>query len=237
MTTIAFRPPTGPHAGARGPAFGLGISLLVHAGVLAWLMHALAPLSTNPADDKPAARMQIRLETARPVQPTAPAAAAPAEPASVRPAAPARPVTRPVTRPALRPHPRADAPASASAAAPARASETPDVITSRRTNAPDLFAVPQAAPSEPSTGPDGGPIVDLDAARREARRIAREGSRNLVSLPARKPVTDPNEGRPADVDPLEKARRSDCKSAYAGLGLLAVIPLAKDAITGTGCKW
>jgi hypothetical protein len=231
MTTIALRPPTGPHAGARGPAFGLGISLLVHAGVLAWLMHALAPLTTNPADEKPAAPMQIRLETAHPVQSETPAAAAPAEPASVRPAAPARPVSRP----ALRPRPRADAPASASA--PARASETPDVITSRHTNAPDLFAVPQATPSEPTAGPDAGPAVDLDAARREARRIAREESRNLVSLPARKPVTDPNEGRPADIDPLEKARRSDCKSAYAGLGLLAVIPLAKDAITGTGCKW
>ena len=223
----------GPHAGARGPAFGLGISLLVHAGVLAWLMHALAPLSTGPADEKPVARMQIRLEKPRPVQPETPAASAPAEPARVRPAAPARPVPRPV----LRPHPRADAPASTPAAAPTRASETPDVITSRRNNAPDLFAVPQATPSEPAAGPDAGPVVDLEAARREARKIAREGSRNLVSLPARKPVTDPNEGHHVDDDPLEKARRSDCKTAYAGLGLLAVIPLAKDAITGTGCKW
>jgi hypothetical protein len=220
MTTLALRPPTGPHAGARGPAFGFGISLLVHAGVLAWLMHVLAPLSTNPAEDKPAPPLQVRLETARPVQP---AASAPAEPASVRSAAPARPASGPASRPAPRPHPRADA--------PARASETPDVITSRRANAPDLFAVPQAAPSAP------GPAVDLEAARQEARRIAREESRNLVSLPARKPVTDPNEGRPADVDPLEKARRSECKSAYAGMGLLAVIPLARDAVTGTGCKW
>jgi len=221
MTTLALRTPAGPHARARGPAFGFGISLLVHAGVLAWLMHALAPLTTKPADDKPAAPMQVRLETARPVQPAAPAAVEPAEPA------------RPVSRPIPRSHRRA----VARAATPARASpETPEVITSRRTNAPDLFAVPQAAPSAP-TGPDAGPAVDLEAARREARRIAREESRNLVSLPARKPVTDPNEGRPADIDPLEKARRSDCKSAYAGMGLLAVIPLAKDAITGTGCKW
>ena len=36
---------------------------------------------------------------------------------------------------------------------------------------------------------------------------------------------------------LEKASRAKCSDAYAGAGLLAVIPLAKDAVTGKGCKW
>jgi hypothetical protein len=36
---------------------------------------------------------------------------------------------------------------------------------------------------------------------------------------------------------LEKAQRAKCAKAYAGAGLLAVIPLAKDAVTGKGCKW
>ena len=36
---------------------------------------------------------------------------------------------------------------------------------------------------------------------------------------------------------LEKANRAKCSEAYAGAGLLAVIPLAKDAVTGKGCKW
>ena len=36
---------------------------------------------------------------------------------------------------------------------------------------------------------------------------------------------------------LEKAQREKCADAYAGAGLLAVIPLAKDAVTGKGCKW
>ena len=36
---------------------------------------------------------------------------------------------------------------------------------------------------------------------------------------------------------LEKAARAKCSEAYAGAGLLAVIPLAKDAVTGKGCKW
>jgi hypothetical protein len=36
---------------------------------------------------------------------------------------------------------------------------------------------------------------------------------------------------------LEKAGRADCKEAYQGNGLLAVVPLARDAVTGKGCKW
>jgi hypothetical protein len=41
---------------------------------------------------------------------------------------------------------------------------------------------------------------------------------------------------PLETD-LEKASRADCAKAYSGAGLLAVIPLAKDAVTGKGCKW
>ena len=36
---------------------------------------------------------------------------------------------------------------------------------------------------------------------------------------------------------LQKAQRAHCAEAYASAGLLAVIPLAKDAVTGKGCKW
>jgi hypothetical protein len=36
---------------------------------------------------------------------------------------------------------------------------------------------------------------------------------------------------------LERANRAHCADAYASNGLLAVIPLAKDAVTGKGCKW
>jgi hypothetical protein len=36
---------------------------------------------------------------------------------------------------------------------------------------------------------------------------------------------------------IEKAARADCRKAYAGAGLLAMVPLAIDAMGGTaGCK-
>jgi hypothetical protein len=221
----------GPHADARGPAFGLAISLLVHAGVLAWLMHLAAP-ALRPAGEAPAARMQVRLEPARPARPAqpeasaAPVAAEAAAPAAHRSAAPARPAPR------RQPHPRAQAQAPASA----RPSARPPLIAAPAASAPDVFAVPPNTPSTPAAGPDAGPVVDLEAARQAARRIAHEDSRNLVRLPARKPVVNPNQDHQVE-DPLERARRSDCKTAYAGLGILALIPLAKDAITGSGCKW
>jgi hypothetical protein len=36
---------------------------------------------------------------------------------------------------------------------------------------------------------------------------------------------------------LEKASRAKCAEAYSGAGLLALPLLAKDAVTGKGCKW
>lgn len=216
MTTTAIRPPMGPHAGARGPAFGLGLSLLVHAAVLAWLALLPAP---RPADEAPAAPMQVWLappRPARPAPPETPAASAPAHPAAVALA----------PKPRHRPHARADA----------HAPDTPAVQNAPPASTQDVFAVPPAAQSTPATDTDAAPVVDLAAARREARLIAREESKNLVTLPARKPVVDPNGDRQV-VDPIENARRSDCKTAYAGFGLLAAIPLLKDAVTGSGCKW
>ena len=36
---------------------------------------------------------------------------------------------------------------------------------------------------------------------------------------------------------IDKAGRADCKDAYQKDGILAVLPLAKDAATGKGCRW
>lgn len=217
MTTIAIRPPMGPQPGARGPAFGVGLSLLVHAAVLAWLMHVPAP---RPPAGAPAAPLQIWLAPPRPAQP-------------VQPETPVAPAL---------PRARAAAPASTRARrhapehAPERASETPAVITAPPASTRDTFAVPQAAPATPDAGTDAAPTVDIAAARQAARRIAHEEGSNMVVLPRRKPVVDPNADRQV-IDPIENARRSDCKTAYAGMGLLAVIPLVVDAVRQSGCKW
>jgi len=39
------------------------------------------------------------------------------------------------------------------------------------------------------------------------------------------------------AEDIKKAARPDCRTAYGGLGLLAVVPLAADAIRKSGCRW
>jgi hypothetical protein len=36
---------------------------------------------------------------------------------------------------------------------------------------------------------------------------------------------------------IDKAGKSDCRNAYSGAGLLAVGPLAIDAVRDKGCRW
>jgi hypothetical protein len=52
------------------------------------------------------------------------------------------------------------------------------------------------------------------------------------------PLLPPPPERKAKItEELDKAGRADCRSAYSGLGLLAAVPLAVDAVKGGGCKW
>lgn len=92
---------------------------------------------------------------------------------------------------------------------------------------------PEKAAREPSS--TESPIVDIDAARALARRFAREtaGSSGQRSRPAQFPV----ERETALGASIAKAARQDCRNAHAGLGLLALPFLIKDAVTNSGCKW
>jgi len=78
--------------------------------------------------------------------------------------------------------------------------------------------------------------LDLDAARRSARESTgeRSGPRTLFPFP-----TAPKAAVKSDVTKIfDKAlKRTDCKDAYADMGLAAVIPLVRDAIKQDGCKW
>ena len=94
---------------------------------------------------------------------------------------------------------------------------------------PGSSAVPveQAKPS---------PKLDLDALRNRARAIASEGSapRTLFSFPLKPPVVV----KKKEQEIFDKAlKRPDCRDAYSALGLAAVIPLVRDAVTEKGCKW
>jgi hypothetical protein len=232
--TLAIAQPGG--RGRSGLSIGWGVSLLVHAAIVAWLLHALAP---RPADPAPGKRIEVRLAPPRTPAPAPEPARTTAAPAATSSAPAAPSPSRPRARTRHAPAAPARAPAPAYATRPAPARETPDT----NEQLPTPAAAPndtQAASGTPSDSPST-PTVDIASARRAARLIARESGKATVTLPARKPVVDPNADRAEPIDPIEAARRKDCKTAYAGAGLLAIIPLAIDAVRSaandSGCKW
>ncbi len=89
----------------------------------------------------------------------------------------------------------------------------------------------------PSTA---GPRLDMDAVRNRARDLgnarASEGTGPRTVLPF--PTPPPGALKSKDAKIFDKAlKRPDCRDAYAGMGLAAVIPLVADAISNKGCKW
>ena len=84
--------------------------------------------------------------------------------------------------------------------------------------------------------PGSRPRIDLDAVRQRAREIDREGSGPRTLLPF---IVKPREEfKTKEQQAFDKAlKRPDCRDAYSGMGLAAVVPLLWDAVSEKGCKW
>ena len=96
---------------------------------------------------------------------------------------------------------------------------------------PQLGRDVATAPSAPASAPR----LNLELARPRSGEIAREGSRGVLQL-----LPLPPERKSKLAEGIEQAAKKDCKDAYAGAGLLAIVPLAIDAVksnSATGCKW
>ena len=120
------------------------------------------------------------------------------------------------------------------------ASRVPDATPDTRAATLGAPADPLASRREPSapslSSTPAVPRLDLDAIRNRARNMPNEGSgpRTVFQFP----TTPPQAIRSKDAKIFDKAlKRPDCRDAYAGLGLAAVVPLVADAITNKGCKW
>jgi hypothetical protein len=79
------------------------------------------------------------------------------------------------------------------------------------------------------------PTLDADALRARAGRLAREGSGQSALLPFPMP---PVPAKKSQVEAaIENARKPDCRTAYQGLGLLAVVPLVANEFGEGNCRW
>lgn len=193
---------------SKRPAWGLGLSLLAHAAVIAWL--ALRPASMPPRD-APAPAMQVRL-VLQPVPRVQPP-----------------PISDPT------PLPRARTMGAAREAKHAAPSEVQEVAGPPAPIILPAQEAPTAADTAPAPAqPDAG--FEMQAARGTARAWVKgegkgRGGADGQGTPFR-PTLEERLGQG-----IERARRPDCRNAYAGMGLLAAIPLAASAVTGKGCKW
>ena len=95
------------------------------------------------------------------------------------------------------------------------------------------------APRAPIAGPPlsgAAPRIDLDAVRQRAREIGREGTGPRTLLPFN--VKPKEDTRTKEQQAFDKAlKRTDCRDAYADMGLAAVLPLILDTVSEKGCKW
>lgn len=163
------------------------------------------------------------------------------------PALPAAPALRPIERaPELAPKVVTPAPLAPEAAKPK--AETPpapppDAPASRE----ELFAprtparpAPPLPPPAERRAADGDydptkPAIDLDAARKRAAQMAREGTGQRALLPFPMPAPPPRKSKTEEA--LENARKPDCRTAYKDMGLLAVVPLVANEFGEGNCRW
>jgi hypothetical protein len=156
--------------------------------------------------------------------------------------APARetvPSVRTDVQPALRLAPAEVAPAGVPGRPPAARTETPASGEPQRLRfgAPsvedEIFGTKRDAPAAESGAP---PAVTVESMKKRAREIAAEGSgsRGVINMLPPPPV----EKKDKLAEDIAKAAKPDCRTAYAGLGILAVVPLVASSVGNNGgCNW
>ena len=76
------------------------------------------------------------------------------------------------------------------------------------------------------------PRLNLNLPPSRAGDFSTSGPKGVLQLMPRPPET-----KSKLASDIEKAVRPDCAKAYAAAGLLAVVPLAVDAVRDKGCRW
>ena len=217
--------PTLRPAGESAPPPPVERSLPAHPSSEAPALRAVAPLeSLAPAAVRVLPVPQGLPALAPPVERPAPVEA-PTQRLAVPPAAPAAPVA-PLTPGATAVESMPLAP-PASALAPALA-PGPGPAPAAATGTPDAGSRVGSDVAMPPSAPASAPRLNLELAR------PRGGSGGVLPLLPRPPELSDKLARD-----IEKSAKGDCRTAHAGAGLLAVVPLAADAVRNKdgSCKW
>ncbi len=86
----------------------------------------------------------------------------------------------------------------------------------------------------PSPTPGSG--INTESLHKRAREIASEGGgpQGVLNIV---PPPPPQERKDTLAEGIAKAAKPDCRTAYAGMGLLAIAPLVASTAGNGGCRW
>ncbi len=196
------------------------------------------PPRTPPIERAPVEVQALPVPPARSVAPSkAEPPPATAEKAPVPEVAP-RPRDTAIERaPAVRPTP-SESPAKLERDLPAKQSPAPTLrsppVGSPAPPADSLFKRRDEPSStyDPTAAP---PRLDPEELRRRAGEMAREGTGRRAVLPF--PMPPIPERKTKEQIAIEKARKPDCRTAYQGLGLAAIVPLIANEFGEGSCRW
>lgn len=109
---------------------------------------------------------------------------------------------------------------------------TPEVSTLPSLGAPDAGSRLGHDVATPPSAPASAPGAKLNLTLPRGGELSSQSPRGLLQL-----LAHPPEHKSKLSEGIEKAAREDCRTAYGGAGLLAIIPLAADAAREKGCRW
>ena len=196
-----------PHR--RSIALGIAVSLLLHGALIYLWRHVQPPVPPDTAQRMESIAVWIRPLAAKPPPP-------PVE--VIKPKREAKPVSKPKL---------------------ATARETPTAATAPAPG-PQAITVVPASPATPAASSDTltqeTPKFDMEAARKTARKMASERDPSKVGTAVGQIPDKPLQTETQLARDIAQGKRGDCRSAYAGAGLLAPVLMLLDK-KDSGCKW
>ena len=196
-----------PHR--RSIVLGIAVSLLLHGALIYLWRHVQPAARIDTAPRVESIAVWIRPLAAKPPPP-------PVE--VIKPKREAKPVSKPKL---------------------ATARETPAAATAPAAS-PQAITVVPASPATPAASADTftqeSPKFDMEAARKTARKMAGERDPSKVGTAVGQIPDKPLQTETQLARDIAQGKRGDCRSAYAGAGLLAPVLMLLDK-KDSGCKW
>ena len=198
-----------PLPNRRGIALGLAVSLLLHGALITLWRHVQPTVPQDTAPRVESIAVWIRPLAAKPPPP-------PVE--VIKPKREPKPVSKPKLATAR------ETPAAATA--PAASPQAITVVPATPTASADTFR--QETPETPK--------FDMEAARKTARKMAGERDPSKVGTAVGQIPDKPLQTETQLARDIAQGKRGDCRTAYAGAGLLAPVLMLLDK-KDSGCKW